>query len=216
MIKTALKITNQASGYIERQNRRASRAHSRALVRTGFKLRTSVKEGMLKEAPAGEPWTPTHPWTKYNLLGRARRSYRRSAQRGSRRRGIRSISITGKPTTALRRIAQATRYQKWITSGRKGTVAHTRVKVGFLNRSAARIAAYHATGPHFISATSKMRRFIYASGLILGANRIRVPRRPHVEKVLRRNRRIIPVFVNRQVDATMAGKDPRTVDMRFR
>ena len=172
---------------------------------------------MQKEAPGGERWPEAHPWTKYKILTKSKRAYERGKQKGVRkRRPVKKVSIGKQRTGALKKLAGAARYKSKLSRGPGGGVNRTNVKVGFVSRSAAKHALYHATGPHYVTVTEKMRRMVFASGGILGADRIVIPRRRHVEPVYTANRARIPVFIDRRVGAALEGKDPRTIKARFR
>lgn len=215
-MQSLLKVTNHASKYLEAKAVAASKENSRSMISVGFYLRKAIKEGMLKEAPGGVRWPEASSWTKYKILSKSYKSYTRAKEKGKKRRRVKKISIGKTTTPALKKLAGAARYKKTVKRSNGGAVARTEVKVGFVSRSAAKWALYHATGPHTISVTEKMRRMVYAAGGILGADRITIPRRRHVEDVYRVNQHRIPGFVDERVGAVISGKDPKTVKARFK
>jgi hypothetical protein len=184
-------------------------------VSAGFFLRGQIKEGILAEAPGGERWPPLHPWSRLKLQRWRWRRYKFGHTEIAERVRVRGPGRKGGKGTALRRLARAVRYRKFVDAGPGGAVARTKVRVGFLSRSAARLAAYHAGGPHTVPVTPAMRRLFFAVGLGLkaGTKVLRIPRRAHVELVERKYAGRIKYFIGRRVASALAGGSPRGVSL---
>ena len=216
MISGGIRVKENIRQDLKRESRQISKAQSDAIISAGYNLRQSIKRGMLKEAPGGEKWPPLHPWSRYRLIAKGKRTFSRRKQAGKRTtRKIRRINIGGKPQTALKRLAAAVRYRKFVDRGSEGNIENTRVKVGFLSRRAAELAEYHASGPHLVPVSPKMRRMMFAMGLVLTRSQISIPRRRHVEVVYERNKGKIADFIRRRVEARVGGMNPRGITPDF-
>jgi len=216
MFDMALRIHNWATKHVEERTRLASKAHSDALASTGFRLRQLTQTGMRQQAPGDVSWPPASPWVQFgsSLLGRARQAQRR-AERRKRGPRVPARPIYGaKGRTPLKKLAGAVRYTKEIQAGPSGSIAQTTVRMGFLNPTVARLAAYHADA-HTITVTPKMRRLIFAVGLGIGKSTITIPARPHVGPVYRRNHARIAGFVQQRINAAWAGGDPKGIQAPF-
>jgi hypothetical protein len=220
MIAPKLNIINTATKWMKMKSKVASQTTSKALIASGFELMGAMKKGMKKEAPGGIKWPTTSPWVKYNLIGKGKRRQARRTQKVLAGKKVRSSKIKkinlGKPKTALAKLIPANRVKKWVNLHPQGQgIRSTKVHAGFISSSSAYWANYHATGPHTVPVTKKMRRMFYAIGLILTASRIKIPKRQIVQPTLKRNAKTIPVFINRRVERALQGKDPKQVKMTW-
>ncbi len=211
-----VRIKEQLQKDMLRESQQASRAQSSALTSAAYNLRQIIKQGMLAESPGGESWPPLHPWTKYSLITKGSRSYRKRKEAGKKVNRIKKLAISGKAKTALRRLAGATRYKKQINRSASGGVDQTAVLVGFITPSAAKWGEYHASGPHTVPVTPKMRRMLFALGLVVAGPQIRIPRRRHVEPVYAKNERAVVEFIRSRVEAQVSGGNPRSIQPQFR
>jgi hypothetical protein len=213
MFDMALRIQNWATKYVDERTKAASKAHSDSLASAGFRLRQLTQQGMRAQAPGDVTWPAPHPWTQYGLLRKSTRAFARAQARGKSRRAVTRVSLTGdkKP---LSRLASAVRYQKKIAAGPDGTVSQTTVRVGFLTSAAAERAAYHAEA-HTVPVTLKMRRKIFAAGLVILAGTIKIPKREHVAAVYRKNHARIAGFCQQRINRAWAGQDPKGIAPPF-
>jgi hypothetical protein len=211
MLDTTLKVWDTATKEVEAKVRQTSQAFAQATISAGYELRAAVKEGMRAEAPGGEAWPPAHPWTRAGIIRRAKSRMTRAKKQGKGLRAPRRTTITGNKK-ALGKLAGAVRLDK--TGGGEGQ--ETRVRVGFLTARVAELAAYAASGPHIVPVTPKMRRFLFAAGLVIFAKSLKIPRRPHVEVVFAKNSARVQTYIDACVKTKLAGGDPRGFKAGFR
>lgn len=204
------RIHDWATDFAKKRTKAASQAHAGALASAGFRLRALIKGGMRQQAPGDVFWPRASSWIQYgsSLLSRARLVQRR-AERRKRGSGVAEQALTGiKGRTPLSRLAAGVRYQK--TQGS----AETRVKIGFLNPSLAKLAAYHSAD-HTVSVTRRMRRLIFAVGLGISKSSIHIPARPAVGPVYRKNQARIAGFCQQRSWAAFRGQDPKGISPPF-
>jgi hypothetical protein len=211
MFNMALHIENWATKHVQDRTRQASKAHSDALVSSGFRLRQLTQVGMRQQAPGDVTWPAVHPWAQRGGLAKAKRAFaRRQVKSGAWGKSGR-ISVNKTP---LSRLAGAVRYEKQVQSGPDGSISKTTVRMGFLKSSVARLAAYHADA-HTVEVTPKMRRFIFAAGFGIRKSTIAIPARPHVGAVYRKNHSRISEFVQKRINVAWAGGDPKGTPPTF-
>jgi len=215
MLDTIIKIHDQATQQAKEAMARSAKEHSRATGSAGYHLRLAVRTGMQREAPGGEAWPAGSPWLQFgsSLLGRARAAQRRQAKRKRAPKNPSPLYGT-KNRTALKKLAGAVRYEKHV-SGSPESGGTTLVRIGFLTFRVAELAAYHASGPHTIGVSPRMRRLIFAVGLGIRKSSITIPRRRHVEPVQEKNRSRITEFIRLRTLAALARENPDSVSPRF-
>jgi len=206
MLQTLVKIYDDALKEVEAKEKRAAQELGRATSSAGYKLQQLIKSGMQAEAPEGEKWPPASPWTRLKVMAKAQRSFARAKAKGKAAKKVRRIGIGGKGKKALSRLAGAVRFVK------EGSGEQTTVRVGFVSPSAAKLAAYHAE-PHTVAVTPKMRRLIFAAGLIITKPTLNIPARPHVEVIWKKRKDTIAPFVDRRVRAALEGKAPDSINL---
>jgi len=215
-----LKIDNsQGTPQVRRHLLATSKATSRALISAGYYLRQSLKTGIKAEAPGGEAWPRTHPWTRYGILRtqwrtRTYKFGKTSMSEKSRVSGRSRVAITGKKT-ALARLAGAACYVKQVFPSPGGGVGETAVRIGFLTPSAARRARYHAESDHVIQVTPRMRRYLFAMG-VLPPRKIVIPKRRHAEPVEKANRQRVINYVRSRVITALSGGSGRDLNPGFK
>ncbi|OGP69685.1 MAG: hypothetical protein A2Y80_02155 [Deltaproteobacteria bacterium RBG_13_58_19] len=207
-----LKIIDQATELAKKRLEAANKAYAGGIVAAGYELRAAVKRGIQQQAPGGESWPEPSPWIQFgpSLLARARQQQHRLEKRKRATRKPPPPLFGSKGRTALKKLAGAVRLEK------SGDIQEIRVKTGFLNPRVAKLAAYHASGPHQLTVTEKMRRLIFGVGLGISKKTIIIPKREHVAPVYRRNEKIIAPFVRARVNAALAGKEPKAIRASFR
>lgn len=211
MFDTALRIQNWATKYVQDRTRSASKAHSDALAASGFRLRQLTQTGMRQQAPGDVFWPVVHPWSQRGGLVKAKRAFARRQVKAGVWGKAGKLSVNKTP---LSRLTGAVRYEKQIQAGPDGSIAQTTVRMGFLNPTAARLAAYHADA-HTVTVTPKMRRLIFAAGYGIGKSTITIPARPHVGPVYRKNHARIAGFVQQRINVAWAGGDPKGMQPPF-
>ena len=221
-LKTMFKITGNAMQYIEQQGRKVSKEHSTALAAVGYRLKETIKKGMRAEAPGGEKWPPLHPWTRYGIIRLGWQRYKRgmTAKKESTRkkyRDVRVVRMAGQQTTALRRLSQAVRYQRWKNQNPDGSVRSTKVRIGFISPGspAEKIMSWHAAGKHTLEVTPRKRRMLFAMGIGTKIKAMTTPRRSAVEPVFRKNEHKIYSFIDQRIHTVLIGGDPKSLPNPF-
>lgn len=156
---------------------------AKSSLRSGaYKLNKILKAEMREESPGGQRWPG--------------RSTRDGKILKKRRNGSLFAGRSGN-TSALGRLRAASRY-KVRNGGRK-------VVIGFLSRSAERLAALHAAGGS-TTVTPKMRRMFAAAGRPLrrSTRTIALPRRRAVEPVYTQRRESVRRYIECKTLANIA------------
>jgi hypothetical protein len=204
MIEMALRIQNWATKYVEERTKAAASAHKSALASCGYNLRRLIQVGIRQRAPGDVVWPAAHPWTQFKTLPFAAI---RSWRKGRGRKPPRKLAINAPQGNAWPKLSRGVTYQTDMQGDQ------IRVRVGFLS-PAKKFAATLAEG-QTIPVTAKMRRRIFAAGLMIRSNSIHIPAHPHVEPVYRRNQARIAGFVQQRINAAWAGRDPKGMQPPF-
>ncbi|MCL4502484.1 MAG: hypothetical protein M1438_11625 [Deltaproteobacteria bacterium] len=211
-----LKIHDQGLEVPKQRLVSVAKAHGAAILSAGYQLMRLAKAGVKGRAPGDVIWPKLHTWSGSKTLGGRKKSRRRRVTESS------GGAFFSRNEAVWPILSRAIKYRAVNAGGygvslraRQAGEQFIRVQTGFISGVRTRRYAAAIAEGQTITVTPKMRRFFFAHGIPLTAQKLVFPARPHMEPVERRYHGRLLDFIDQRVKAAASGLDPRSIKSMF-